>query len=905
MEINSKELWPGWETVGQIGRGSYGAVYEIERDVFGHIEKAALKVISIPQSDSDIDELYDSGYDKQTAAEAIKSRLEGIVNEYTLMREMNGASNIVNCDDFRIIPHADGIGWDILIKMELLTPLTRALDVKPSDEQVIRVAKDMCRALILCRKYGIIHRDIKPQNIFVSKNGDYKLGDFGIAKSVEKTSGGTKVGTYKYMAPEVFNFHPYNQTADIYSLGLVLHWLLNERRSPFVPLPPAPVKASEEDEGIAKRFMGTPIPAPMHGSDALRRIVLKACSFFQQDRYQCAEDMLRDLEQLGGAWNGAQNAAVPPLSGEDATTVLHREEATTVLPREDATTVLHREEATSVLRPPETPTYGGAQNGPAAASVPDYAAQAEPQKAKSRKALLGGAIAAAALALIAAAILLVPRAASGKAAPSAAEAPGQTAAASTSAQSGPSLDEEWQPLEKELLPYLEKQDSRQIAGILFRNRDNQDDREFFDAMATIADRNSATCACFCDVSPDESCYETARAIAEDGYTIIVSAYSGHEPFMIQIAKEFPEVEVFQLNGRRAALEQLPNFHNFCIGGADLIADELLYTADGSYEVALITDGPEVKDNGVNQICYDGVKLFAAANGASYRYYLPGGTLSEADYYDAILNAVNNGAKAVVCTNFLQSEAMERAAKKYPDVKFIFVEGWPTGSDNVTALTCKYEQSAFLAGYAAVMEGYTKLGFCGAGGGENPAINGFGYGFVQGAAAAAEQKGVRVEMRYAYGEGYAPSPEFEAIASKMAADGTEVIFAGGGGILYSILPAAEQTGGKVIGHSTNQNGLSDAVLTSAMLDWSPAIVRALERAFDGTWNMIGGTTWLFGAESAVCCLPTDKDDWKFEHWSVEDYKTLVAQISTGSIPVDTDYGQMTQKSNPYLNLSFVN
>ena len=91
----------------------------------------------------------------------------------------------------------------------------------------------------------------------------------------------------------------------------------------------------------------------------------------------------------------------------------------------------------------------------------------------------------------------------------------------------------------------------------------------------------------------------------------------------------------------------------------------------------------------------------------------------------------------------------------------------------------------------------------------------------------------------------------------------------------------------------------------MLDWSPAIVRALERAFDGTWNMIGGTTWLFGAESAVCCLPTDKDDWKFEHWSVEDYKTLVAQISTGSIPVDTDYGQMTQKSNPYLNLSFVN
>ena len=214
--MNDMPVWPGWETVRLIGRGSFGAVYEIKRDVFGHTEEAALKHITIPQNDSDIEDLYDSGYDEASVTATFKSHLESIVNEYTLMREMNGAANVVNCDDFRIVPHDDNIGWDVYIKMELLTPLTKVLARDPDDEQVIRIAKDMCSALILCGKYGIIHRDIKPQNIFVSRNGDYKLGDFGIAKAVEKTSGGTKIGTYKYMAPEVYNNRPYGPQADIY-----------------------------------------------------------------------------------------------------------------------------------------------------------------------------------------------------------------------------------------------------------------------------------------------------------------------------------------------------------------------------------------------------------------------------------------------------------------------------------------------------------------------------------------------------------------------------------------------------------------------------------------------------------------------------------------------------------------
>ena len=304
MELH-KSSWPGWETTRLIGRGSFGAVYEIERRLFedDEPEKAALKVISIPQNDSDIEELYNDGYDEESVTSTFHTHLKSIVAEYSLMRKMNGSSNIVNCDDVRYVQHEDGIGWDIYIKMELLTPLAKALPAVVSEKQIIRIAMDMCNALELCGKHNIIHRDIKPQNIFVSENGDYKLGDFGIAKTVEKTMGGTKTGTYKYMAPEVYSNKPYNSTADIYSLGLVLYWLLNERRMPFMPLPPEKLKAGMDEESRNRRFSGEKIPAPKNGSKELKRIVLKACAFESKDRYQSAREMREDLMRLSGGHN--------------------------------------------------------------------------------------------------------------------------------------------------------------------------------------------------------------------------------------------------------------------------------------------------------------------------------------------------------------------------------------------------------------------------------------------------------------------------------------------------------------------------------------------------------------------------------------------------------------------------
>ena len=299
MDTKVMPGWPGWETVRLIGRGSFGAVYEIRRQVFDDVETAALKVISIPQRENDIEEMYNDGYDDASISKTLREHLKGIVSEYALMRKMSGCPNVVNCNDLRYEEHLDGRGWDVYIRMELLLPLTKVLPNAIPEDLAVTIVKDLCHALIECERQGILHRDIKPQNIFLSERGEYKLGDFGIAKMVERTSGGTKIGTYKYMAPEIHHGQPYGRTSDIYSLGLVLYWLLNERRMPFVPLPPAMVTAGMEETAKLRRLSGEELPAPKNGSETLKRIVLKACAFDPKARFACARDMLRELERLG------------------------------------------------------------------------------------------------------------------------------------------------------------------------------------------------------------------------------------------------------------------------------------------------------------------------------------------------------------------------------------------------------------------------------------------------------------------------------------------------------------------------------------------------------------------------------------------------------------------------------
>ena len=297
-------MWPDWDVAENLGGGSFGQVYEIHRDIFGQIDKAALKVLSIPKNKSDIQELRYNGYDDASITAHFKNHLADIVKEYNLMAQLKGCQNVVYCEDVRYIQDESGIGWDIYIKMELLKPLAATLAMPVDEKQVIKIGMDICNALILCKEKGIIHRDIKPQNLFVSDDGTYKLGDFGIAKSIERTMGGTRTGTYNYMAPEVYNNQPQGTALDQYSLGMVLYWILNNRRVPFMPAPPAIPTASQEEEARAKRMSGSePIPMPANGSEGLKAIVLKAIAHDSKDRYEspaAMRDALAALLQFGG-----------------------------------------------------------------------------------------------------------------------------------------------------------------------------------------------------------------------------------------------------------------------------------------------------------------------------------------------------------------------------------------------------------------------------------------------------------------------------------------------------------------------------------------------------------------------------------------------------------------------------
>ncbi len=313
---NQKELWPGWKVVREIGQGSFGAVYEIQRDMFGKIESAALKVLTIPQSQNEIQELRSEGYDDASLTTHFRGYLEDIAREYSLMLDIKGHTNVVYCDDVRYVQHEDGIGWDVFIKMELLSPLMSTLSKTYEEQQVIKLGMDMCNALILCKNENIIHRDIKPQNIFVSKTGDYKLGDFGVAKIADKTVSGTKIGTFKYMAPEVYKSQPYGTASDLYSLGLVMYWAMNERRTPFLPLPPQIPTPSVDEEARQRRFSGEPVPAPANGSEALKQIVLKACAFDPADRFQDPAQMKDALARLQMSGTGMWS---PPADEEEKT----------------------------------------------------------------------------------------------------------------------------------------------------------------------------------------------------------------------------------------------------------------------------------------------------------------------------------------------------------------------------------------------------------------------------------------------------------------------------------------------------------------------------------------------------------------------------------------------------------
>ena len=336
--------------------------------------------------------------------------------------------------------------------------------------------------------------------------------------------------------------------------------------------------------------------------------------------------------------------------------------------------------------------------------------------------------------------------------------------------------------------------------------------------------------------------------------------------------------------------------------ADDIADEMT-SADGKYQVAFIADVGQLKDKSFNQGTYDGVKLYAANNGKSYKYYQPanGDQATDEDRADAFNLACQNGAEIVVAAGFIQEPAIRAAAQANPDVKFVFIDGSPQADEagnimtNLAGVAFKEEQCGYLAGYAAVMEGYTKLGFMGGGGGTNPAVQRYGYGFVQGASAAAAEKGIVAEMNYSwsYGATFSASPELQTMATGWYANGTEVIFCCGGTMFQSVAAAASAEDGLVVGVDVDQSFESPAVITSAVKGLADAAYWAVDKFYSGAWDEIGGLATSLGVNENAVGLPTAT--WSLSAWTVEDYTAMFNKIAAGEVAISTEQVEMPEST----------
>ncbi|MBQ5954530.1 MAG: BMP family ABC transporter substrate-binding protein [Firmicutes bacterium] len=315
-------------------------------------------------------------------------------------------------------------------------------------------------------------------------------------------------------------------------------------------------------------------------------------------------------------------------------------------------------------------------------------------------------------------------------------------------------------------------------------------------------------------------------------------------------------------------------------------DDNCESADGTYQIAMVTDVGQLKDGSFNQFTWNGVKMYAYENDKTYKYYQPanGSAATDDDRIKAMTDACEAGAEVIVTPGFLQATALEAVCPKYPEVQFIFIDGWDMGAPNLLGVSYQEEQAGYLAGYAAVMEGYTKLGFSGGGGGSNPACIRYGYGYAQGANAAAEAKGVDVEMRYSweYGSSFSASDDLQAMLAGWFNAGTEVCFMCGGTMFNSGAAAAEAADAAIIGVDVDQSNQSDAVVTSAMKGLAQSVIVSLGNFYS---NGLQSGSLVLGAADDAVGLPVDT--WSLQNWTVDEYNELFEKIKSGEIVVDNN------------------
>ncbi len=333
------------------------------------------------------------------------------------------------------------------------------------------------------------------------------------------------------------------------------------------------------------------------------------------------------------------------------------------------------------------------------------------------------------------------------------------------------------------------------------------------------------------------------------------------------------------------------------------ADKDAGSKDGSYEIALITDKGNIDDKSFNQGSWEGVVKFAEENNITHQYYKPE-EASDAGYLAAIDLAVKGGAKVVVTPGYLFEVPIYEAQTKYQDVKFILLDGTPHTADyktydtksNVASVVYAEQEPGYIVGYAAVKDGYTKLGFMG--GMAVPAVQAYGYGFLQGAQDAAKELNLAdgaVAVTYHYTGDFAETDTNKATAKTMYQEGTDVIFACGGSVGKSVMAAASEAGKKVIGVDVDQRYDSNTVITSATKGLGASVIQILEAIYkDNTWDTYGGKTTTFNAANDGIGIPTevigDASANAFDRFNSFDkaqYDAIYAKLKDGSVaPIRT-------------------
>ncbi len=324
------------------------------------------------------------------------------------------------------------------------------------------------------------------------------------------------------------------------------------------------------------------------------------------------------------------------------------------------------------------------------------------------------------------------------------------------------------------------------------------------------------------------------------------------------------------------------------------------------KVALVCDTGTIDDESFNQSCWEAVTSYM---GDDCQYYLPPQEASDEDRETMIRTAVNEGAEVIVCVGYLYGASLAWAAEQYPNVKFIAVDVTKVdiGTDEIPAncycITFKEEQAGYLAGYAIAKDGKTKLGFLG--GMAVPAVIRYGYGFVQGADAAAAELGTNIEINYFYGGQFYGDANITSRMEGWYSNGTQVVFACGGGIYTSAVEAALKNNGYVIGVDVDQNYIGvngvekdgyayNPFITSAMKGLTESVNTALSDIEAGNWGDIAATNGNFGLEDGdYVGLPTADDSWNFESFTVEEYEEVKGKIKSGEITVDNNSDDATK------------